>query len=43
LWVLLGTYGERQKDKQEAEAERMAVKITEQAGFGEVIEGQMSG
>jgi hypothetical protein len=33
------TYGKRAQGKQEAEAERMAVNITEKAGFGEVIGG----
>lgn len=39
LWVLSATYGKRLQGKQEAEAERMAVKITEKAGFEEVIGG----
>jgi membrane protein implicated in regulation of membrane protease activity len=39
LWVLSATYVKRVHSKQEAEAERMAVKMTEKAGFEEVIGG----
>lgn len=39
MWVLSATYRKRLQGKQEAEAERMAVKITEKAGFQEVIRG----